>query len=310
MVVRFGIFEVDLSSGELRKGGMKIKFREQPFQILALLLERPGGVVTREELQKKLWPSDTFVDFEHSLNAAIKKLREALSDSADNPRFVETLPKRGYRFIYPVEGVKVSSPSREVAVEAPAPRVRRTGQVHIWMAGLALLVLVAVLVGLNVGDWRERLLRGESTAPIRSLAVLPLDNLSDEPEHFTLGMTEALTTELGKISALRVISHTSAKKLKERLKETDASLPEIAQEFNLGVLVEGSVLRSEGRIRIDVQLIQANPELHLWAESYERDLRNVLALQSEIARAIAEEIKVAVTPEEELRLAITPPVNL
>ncbi len=135
-VVRFGIFEVDLSSGELRKGGIKIKFRAQPFQILALLLERPGEVVTREELQKKLWPGDTFVDFEHGLNAAIKKLREALSDSADNPRFVETLPKRGYRFIYPVEGVKVSSPSREAAVEAPAPRVRRTGQAHIWMAGL------------------------------------------------------------------------------------------------------------------------------------------------------------------------------
>ena len=143
-VIGFGVYEADLRARELRKNGLKVRLQEQPFAVLAMLLERPGDVVTREELQKRLWSGDTFVDFDHSLSASVNKLREALGDSADNPRFVETLPRRGYRFVYPVEGVKVSSPSQEVAVEASATPIRRARQVHFWIAGFALLGMVAV----------------------------------------------------------------------------------------------------------------------------------------------------------------------
>ncbi len=256
--VRFGVFEVDLRSGELHKQGLKIKLQGQPIQILSVLLERPGELVTREELREKLWPADTFVDFEHGLNAAIKKLRAALGDSADNPRFVETLHRRGYRFIASVKGL-----------------------------------------GAPVG--------GVGPAPIESLAVLPLENLSGDPEqeYFADGMTEALIGDLGKIGALRVISRTSVMQYKKVRKP----LPEIARELNVDAVVEGSVLRADDRVRITAQLIRAVPEQHLWAQSYERDLRDILVLQREVARAIAREIKIALTPEEQTRLASARPVN-
>ena len=306
-VVRFGTFEADLRAGELRKNGLKIKLQEQPFQILAMLLERPGEVVTREELQKRLWSGDTFVDFDHSLSASVNKLRDALGDSADNPRFVETLPRRGYRFVYPVEGLKVSSPSQEVAVEASATPKRRARQVHFWIAGFALLGMVAVLAGLNVGGWWDRFLGGPASGEIRSLAVLPLENLSDDPEqeYFVDGMTEALIADLGKIGALRVISRRSVM----RYKGSNKPLPEIAGELNVDAIVEGSVLRAGDQVRITAQLVNAFLEQYLWADSYQRDLRDVLSLQSEVARAIAEEIKVAVTPQEQTRLASARPVN-
>ncbi len=300
-VARFGPFELNLRAGELRRNGTKIRLQEQSFQILAMLLEYPGELVTREDIQKKLWPNDTIVEFENSINAAIRRLRLALGDSADNPQYVDTLARRGYRFIGRLEGV-----TRKSTESVPEPKV---GFRYAWIGALGLAVMVGVLLGSNGGGLRDRLLGGPASEEIRSLAVLPLENLSNEPEHFTLGMTEALTTELGKISALQVISHTTAKKIKERLKESEQSLSEIARQLNIDAVVEGSVLRSEGRIRIDVQLIQANPERHLWAESYERDLRNIFTLQSEVARAIADEIKVKLTPQEQVRMATSRPVN-
>ncbi len=289
-VVRFGVFEVDLQAAELRKNGVKVKLQEQPFQILNLLLERPGKVVTREKIQHKLWPADTFVDFEHSLNAAVKRLREALGDSADNPRFVETLPRRGYRFIYPVEGRYRASRIRQLQIVA-----------------LAVVALLAVLIGLNVAGLRERLLGGVGRGQITSIAVLPLENLSGDPEqdYFVDGMTETLITELSKISALKVISRQSVM----RYKGTDKPLPEIARELNVDAVVEGSALHIGERVRITVQLIEAASDRNLWAENYDRELRDVLALHSEVARAIAREILITVTPEEEARLAHTRPVQ-
>jgi TolB-like protein/Tfp pilus assembly protein PilF len=242
--VRFGSFELDLRAGELRKQGVKIKLQEQPFQILSMLLERPGEVVTREELRNRLWPSDTFVDFDHSLNKAVNKLREALGDSAENSRFIETLAKRGYRFLQNLQG---------------------------------------------------------SPGQIRSLLVLPLVNLSGDPEqeYFADGLSEQLTTKLARISALRVLSRTTAMLYKGVRK----SLPEIARELQVDGVVEGAVLRSGDRIRISAQLIHAPTDTHVWAESYERDMRDVLALQSEVGQAIAREVQVKLTPQEEAHFA-------
>ncbi len=248
--VRFDVFEVDLQAGELRKQGAKIKLQEQPFQILQMLLEHPGEVVTRDELQKRIWPTDTFVDFEQGLYNAIKRLREALGDSPETPRYIETLPRRGYRFC----GSLATSPSH-----------------------------------------------------IESIAVLPLENLSRDPEqdYFADGMTEALITSLAKIGALRVISRTSTM----RYKKTDKTLPQIARELNVDAVVEGTVLRSGERVRISAQLVQASTDTHLWAESYERDLRDVLQLQSEIARAVARGVETKLTPSEQEQLSRTATVD-
>jgi TolB-like protein len=249
-VVRFGAYEADLRAGELRKNGLRIRLSEQPFQVLTILLEHPGEVVAREELQKRLWPDGTFVDFEQGLNAAVKRLREVLDDSADTPHLIETVPRRGYRFVGSL---------------------------------------------------------GSSSGRIQSLAVLPLENLSGDPEqeYFAEGLTEALINTVAKIGALRVTSRTSAM----RYRKTDKNVPQIARELNVDAIVEGTVLRSGDRVRISVQLIDAHADTHLWAEGYDRDLRDVLALQSEVARAIAREIRVKLTAVDQARFADARPVE-
>ena len=318
---RFGSFELDLRASELRKHGLRIRLQVQPLQILGMLLERPGEVVTREELRQALWPGDTFVDFDHGLNNAINRLRETLSDSAESPRFVETLPRRGYRFIAAVENIPSPVP-HDLAVQAAdsstAPTTPLSDKVAAlpaesskasllvgarqWIAaGAAAVALLALLVSLNTGGLRQRLLRASAATRIQSIAVLPLENLSGDPsqEYFADGMTEALITDLGKIGELRVISRTSAM----HYKGTRKTLPEIARELDVDAVIEGAVLRSGDRVRITAQLVQAASERHLWAESYERDLRDVLALQDEVARSIANEIKIKLTPQEQARLA-------
>ncbi len=309
--IRFGPFQVNRHAGELRKHGIKVKLSGQPFEVLALLLERPGEVVTHQELRGKLWQADTFVDFEHGLHAAVNKLREALGDSADNPRFIETLPRRGYRFVAAVQLVANAPKAPAVApVEKQgAPEQMAARQVVRWplFAALGLAALATTVVGLNLGAWRGRLL-GRPTSPrIESLAVLPLENLSGDPEqeYFADGMTEALIADLSKISALRVISRTSVMQYKGARKP----LPQIAKELNVDGVIEGSVVRSGDRVRIRAQLIYAPSDMHLWAESYERDLRDVLALQDDVAHAIANQIKIKVTPQEQVRLASPRPVN-
>ena len=325
-LIRFGVFELDLRSGELQKQGRKIRLEGQPVQILICLLVNPGELVTREELHRKLWPTDTFVNFEHGLNSAVKRLRLALSDSADNPRFVETLPRRGYRFIAPIQAVAVSGDVPAVNVttavtEVPATRdlteVRAPDQVDLsektvvfvhqrwpraWKgADVALLVVLGILM-----VW---ILRPASPPPpiIRSLAVLPLENLSGDAsqEYFSDGMTDELITELGQISELRVISRTSVMTYKGAHK----SLPQIARELNVDSVVEGTVLRSGSRVRITAQLILAAADKHLWAQSYEGDLRDTLALQEQVARSIAGEIRVELTPHEQAVLKTAKRMN-
>jgi len=305
--LRFSVFEVDLRTEELRKQGLKVKLHGQPFQVLAMLLERPGELVTREEIREKLWPGNTFIDFEHSVNNSIKRLREALGDDPAAPRFIETLPRHGYRFIAPVEGGAI----QELPLPTTGPRaVRESPLGRHWDIAVAsglVAGLVAVLFAFNVAGLRDRVVtsvgarRAVPLPKIESIAVLPLENLSGDPsqEYFADGMTDELITELGKVSALRVISRNSVMLYKGKRKPT----PEIARELNVDAVVEGAVMRSGERVRITAQLIQARTDRHLWAESYERDLRDILALQSEVARAIAEEIRIKSTPQERARMA-------
>jgi TolB-like protein/DNA-binding winged helix-turn-helix (wHTH) protein/Tfp pilus assembly protein PilF len=300
--LRFGVFELDPRAGQLRKKGMKIRLQGQPVEILVMLLERPGETITREELQKKLWPADTFVDFEQGLNNAMNRLRAALDENADSPHFIETLPRHGYRFIGSLDGAK------QIPLEE-ARRVRSAGAVIRLpaLASLAVIAVAAVLVGLNVHGWRDRLFMGSPKPQIQALAVLPLANLSGDPEqeYFADGMTESLITELGKISTPRVISRQSVMQYKSSKK----SLKEIAGELKVDAVLEGTVVRSGDRVRVTIHLSQAIPERQLWSQEYDRSIRDALSLQSEIARAVTDEIQVKLTPEERTRLAVGRSVN-
>jgi len=303
-VLRFHTFLVDLHTGELRKNGIRLKVPRQPFEILSLLLEHPGEVVTREELCAKLWRDDTFVDFDHSLNVAITKLRDVLSDSADEPRYIQTIPRRGYRFLATVE--EVQQVGLVAHAQPPSLSAWAFSWKAMWLSALGLAVLglgaaFAMRFEFDIGGIRHRFLAKPSATRIQSIAVLPLENLSGDPnqQYFADGMTEELTAELSQIGALRVVSRTSAM----RYKGTHKSVPEISRELSVDAVVEGSIKRAGDRVRISAQLIQGPSDTHLWSKSYERDLRDGLGLQSEVARGIVDEIKLKLTPQEQARLA-------
>src|SRR5580700_891060 len=301
--VRFGKFELDLSTRELRTDGRGFVLQEQPFQILSALLERPGHLVTRNELKHRLWSSDTFVDFERSLNKAVNRLREVLEESADQPRFIETLHRQGYRFIAPVESLSEAS-KRQASAPGKLPQSLPAKPSH-WKfatktsAGILAIALI-VAVALRMG-WKH----GSST--IHSIAVLPLENLSADPaqDYFADGMTDELITDLGQIKALRVISRTSVMQYKGVRKP----IAQVARELGVDAVVEGTILKSGSQVRITAQLIQAPLDKHLWAQSYEGDLHDVLSLQNRVARAIAEEIQVTLTPGERVLLRAGRAVN-
>jgi TolB-like protein/DNA-binding winged helix-turn-helix (wHTH) protein/tetratricopeptide (TPR) repeat protein len=304
--VRFGVFDLDLSAGDLRRNGRKVKLQEQPFEILSLLLEHPGEVVTQEQVIAKLWPDGTVVEYEHSIRTAVRKLRHALDDDADTPRYVETLPRRGYRFIYPVDGFKASPGVEETA---------RSGEVWIrprWFLWIAAAfatasLSAAILFTFNIFKLRDRS-SGETGAPqIRSLAVLPLVNLSGDPaqDYFSDGMTDALITELAQIGSLKVISRTSSM----QYKQTKKPLPEIARELNVDGIVEGTVQRSGDRVRITAQLVQASSDKHLWAGSFERDMRDIFALERDIAEEIGGQVRARLTTLTHTQIAQPRPIN-
>ena len=289
-VVRFGTFEADFRAAELRKNGMKVRLQEQPFRILQLLLERPGEIVTRDELRQHLWPADVFVDFDPSLNNAVKKLRTALGDPAENPRFVETVARQGYRFIAPVE--RPAAASTAIPLVPPVPPRRMTKAGWTWIAAVALSA-----VGLMAYVATQRSGPGIRPASDRvALAVLPFDNLSGDPsqEYFSEGLTEEMITQLSTVNprGLAVLARTSAM----RYKHTQKGVDEIGRELNVAFLVEGSVRRENERVRISAQLIRVSDQTHVWARTYERDLREILALQREVARDIATEVNVTVSP--------------
>jgi TolB-like protein/DNA-binding winged helix-turn-helix (wHTH) protein/Flp pilus assembly protein TadD len=374
-VVRFGSFEADLHTRELRKHGLKLKVQEQPFQVLAMLLARPGELVTREEIRSRLWPQDTFVDFDHGLNAAVRRLRDALNDDAETPRFVETLPRRGYRFIAPVEKLSIeeagqlevgigtspavptsgatgmgASPSEKVALDKVMDHGRETDSTRVTMPAkpdavveprtppivtsqtappsasisqqlvlpratdaraskrvkmlLAAVVILAVVAAAFV-TYQMGSKRAKQPA-ITSLAVLPLQNLSGDPaqQYLADGITEELIGRLSRIRHLRVISHTSVM----RFKNTQLSVPEIARMLRVDAVVEGAVMREGSRIRVHAQLIRAASDEHFWSESYDRELRDVLAMDADVAQAVARKVEVTITGEEHERLAAIRPV--
>jgi TolB-like protein/DNA-binding winged helix-turn-helix (wHTH) protein/Tfp pilus assembly protein PilF len=302
--IHFGVFELDTESGELRKQGVKIRLQEQPFQILQVLLEHPGRIVTREELKQRIWPSDTFVDFDRGLYNAIKKLREALGDSANTPRFIETLSRRGYRFIATVNGNGTGKVTETLSSAATRPGPSWNLRIGVAL-GTGIIVVIAAALGAKRFSPRSA---GSSAAPqIRSIAVLPLQSLSADPaeEYFSDGMTDALITDLAKIGSIKVISRTSSM----QYKQTKKTLPEIARELNVDGIVEGTVQRSGDRVRITAQLIQGPTDKHLWASSYEQDVRDVFALERNLTEDIARQIQARLISPERPPLEQPKPVN-
>jgi TolB-like protein/DNA-binding winged helix-turn-helix (wHTH) protein len=307
-VLRFDIFELDLRAGELRKGGVRLRLQGQPLQVLATLLKRAGEVVTREELRGEIWSADTFVDFDHSLHNAIARVRDALGDSAETPRYIETLPRRGYKFIgrveevQPVEAPQSPAESSHQTVEPAAVTTRTRGR-----AGLILALCVCCAMGLAAWTtWRQFSIKGAGS-PIRSIAVLPMANLSGDAaqDYFADGMTEELITELSRIHALKVISRTSVMEYKGTRKH----LPQIARELGVDGIVEGSVVREGDQVRITVQLLDAPNDRHIWSEDYQREMRGILNLQREMALAIAQQIRVQLTPQQQARASSGRAVN-
>ncbi len=304
--VRFGPFDFDGHTCELKKSGRPVRLRPQAARVLSVLTRRAGQVVTREELKTEIWGSDTFVDFENGLNLCIRQIRAALDDDAETPRYVETLSRRGYRFIAralketPDSGVAVSSEENDQARYAALPHWR------------AIAILVASLVdnGHPVALESEQLvgpLRGPSSAHIRSLAVLPLANLSrdSEQEYFADGITEELIANLAQVRALRAISRTSSL----HYKGTNQTLPQIARELGVDAVIEGTVQRSGNRVKVATQLIRGETGTTLWANEYERNVEDVLLMQSELAMSIVAEIKVQLGPQERELFASVRSIN-
>src|ERR1700685_1410210 len=331
-IYRFADFEADVRARQLRKHGTKLKLQGQPFEMLLMLLESPGEVITREQMQQKLWPVETFVDFEHSLNTSIKKLRQALNDSATEPRYIETLPRVGYRFIAPVTVTEESAgelPSLPLQAPSPvdgipgttaaesSPRHSITGFLGLAFAAVA---IVGVALAFNVGKTRDPLLGmfhpsrngagivSSAKKARRSVAVLPLQNLSADPNqtYFVDGMTDELTTDLAQFADLRVISRTSAM----HYRDGNKTAPEIGKELGVDALVEGSVERVGDRVRIRAQLIDCATDRHLWAQSYDRDMKDVLSMQTEAAKEIAEQVRGSVgSPQLSLHPTSPAPVD-
>jgi TolB-like protein/DNA-binding winged helix-turn-helix (wHTH) protein len=295
--MRFGSFEVDVAGRELRKNGTRIKLQEQPFEVLLLLLQKPGQIVAREELRQRLWPQDTFVDFDNSVNSAISRVREALRDSADTPRFVETVPRHGYRFIAPVENLPGSATPQETRQQiAVVSGVRKARSLWV-LAAIALLVTVATVIVWRAGR------TGHGVPPRIMLAVLPLENLSGDQEQQYLAdsLTEEVITELGRLDPnhLGVIARSSVTQFKGGKKPVSA----IGKELGVAYLVEGGVRMANRRLRLNLQLIRVSDQSHVWAQSYERNLEDVLTVERELAEQTAHTISLELVPQVRQRLA-------
>src|SRR5581483_745075 len=289
VILRFGSFEINLQTKELRKNGMRLRLSGQPFQVLAVLVEHAGEVVTREELHSKLWPVDTFVDFDHGLNNAVARIRDVLEDSSDTPRYVETVPRRGYRFIAPLAYTrsaigcpptaesKVSTPQDITGPCAKGPSDGPAEKRFLSTRLTALLTVAAVIASFAVGFVLYRsTVKSTGRLAIKSLAVLPLKNLSGHAnqEYLADGITEEVIGKLASLSGVRVISRTSSM----HFKETKLATPEIAKALGVDALVEGSVIREDNHIRVHAQLIRGASDEHFWSETYDRELGDVLRL--------------------------------
>jgi TolB-like protein/DNA-binding winged helix-turn-helix (wHTH) protein len=319
VVYQFGDFSLHCGKFELCRKGRRLKLERKPLELLVLLVTRHGQIVTRDEIAGCLWGQEVFVDIEHGINTAIRKIRQTLDDSSDLPQFVQTISGSGYRFIAPVTAVEPEvtepiQPSGEPVDPpappeiSPAPVIPSPAKPHrrLWViTALSVSVLVAISI-LTLGPHplaarflNPRFLNQDTHAPIASLAVLPLDNLSGDPnqEYFADGMTDELTTMLARDSNLRIVSRTSAM----QFKKAHRSLPEIARALNVDAILEGSISRSDNQVHMTLQLIRGNTDSHLWAESYDRDTSNVAALPDVAARAIAARLSSSTPPHANAR---------
>ena len=302
-LLRFGVFELDTATWELRKSGSLVKLQPEPFKVLWLLASHAGQLVTREEICKKLWGDETFVDFEHGLNTCIAQIRDVLGDDAKSPHFIETLPRRGYRFVATV--TQGDSPAIPQGIEEPpSPLPLRNG----WRDLIGLLSLLVAIGAASYFVW-QRYFSAQALGGKVMLAVLPFENLSGDPnqEYFSDGLTEEMITQLGRLQPERlgVIARTSTMQYKKSGKD----IKQIARELKVDFILEGSVRREGERVRVAAQLIQARDGTHIWAETYERELREILALHSEVALAVAAEVRAKLTPDERARLASARAVN-
>ncbi len=300
-ILRFGSFEANVRAGELRKRGLKVRLQDQPFQILVMLLERPGELVTRREIHQKLWPADTFVDFDHGLNNAMNRLREALGDSAETPRFIETLPRKGYRFIALVTGdgqlAEAEYPAAATPVVETGPIDPRSSARPRFLVTILVSCLALALAGMMYLGWRRmRAVRPSPSSEYVMLAVLPFQNLSGDPsqDYFSDGLTEEMIGQLGALSPdqLGVIARTTTM----AYKHTSKSVKQIGSELGVGYVLESSVRRDGSQIRISVQLIRVHDQVHVWARSYDRHISHSIELQKEVAQAVAEQIDVKLSP--------------
>ncbi len=311
-VRRFDGFELDLAAHELRRQGTRIRLQEQPFQILSLLLEHAGEVVTREELRRKVWPSSVYVDFDHGLNNAIARLRDALGDDREAPRYIETLPRIGYRFVCQVDET-AAPPARNdgrtandahAVLAAPSPVGTASGWRRsprpLMAAALVLLGAVAVLLIVWAKHWRSSPAPSGSALADPSLAVLPFANLGSdkEDEYFADGLTEALVTKLAAIHGLKVVARTSS----YRFKGSQESAGSIAQALHVNHLLEGSVSRAGTQLRITAQLIDARSDAHVWSQTFDRRAGDIFQIQDEIAFAVAAALKVSLLDADEFRI--------
>jgi TolB-like protein/DNA-binding winged helix-turn-helix (wHTH) protein/Tfp pilus assembly protein PilF len=293
----FGVFTVELPEGELRKHGVRLKVQERPFQLLVCLLERPGEIISRDELRQRLWPDGTFVDFDHNISSAINKLRTVLNDSASNPRFIETVGSRGYRFLADVKRISSDPASSQAPKQrtAEVPKiVASAGSRYqgLWKVVAGTALLLSLLVA-GYFQWARR--TSKSSAPVARVmvAVLPFQNLTGDPaqDYFSDGLTEEMIAEMTRLNQdhLGVIARTSVMVYKQSPKPLD----QIGRELGVQYVMEGSVRRDSSRVRITAELIQVKDQTHLWAREYDRELNNSLALQSEIAQEIGDEIQIS-----------------
>lgn len=301
--VRFGPFQADLRTRELLREGRRIRLPGLPFEVLIALVERPGELVTREELRRRLWPDGTFVDFDNNLNSAITRLRQALGDAADAPRYIETLPRLGYRFLAPVERTVASgggaadaqAPDQAPAAQGPDVPVARRRR-----AAMLVAVLLGAVLATAALTWNTLGIRDPRSGPV-ILAVLPFENMSGDPaqDYVTAGITEAMITELARIAPdqLAVIARTSVQKYRN----TSMTVHEIARQLQVDYVVEGSVRRHGDRVRVTAQLIEARRQSHVWAESFDRELKDLLELEREVALAVASSVRLAVAPPRVVR---------
>jgi len=317
--IKFGTdeaFELDLNAYELRHSGRQLKLERIPMEVLLFLIEHNDRLVSREEIVERIWGKGVFLDTDNAINGAVRKIRLALKDDPELPRFVQTVTGRGYRFIAPVSGDAAGDEKGRPSESPDGPRlVSRLARdpdgnwIKTRAAAIALLIVIAIAIAIGSALWLLPIISHwtSASAPLRSIAVLPLDNLTGDPsqDFFVDGMTDELTTDLAKVSSLRVVSRTSAM----RYKGAKKGLPQIARELNVAGIVEGSVMRSGGRVRITAQLINASTDQHLWAETYERDLEDVLRLQNEVAEAIAQQVRAQLTADQKAALRSAPTVN-